>query len=278
MYANADKVKPGQVDPLRLDQKVEVNAEVFVANGRLSESLGDTEKAMQNYAKALKKEPNNAEALGNIARIHFRQGNHKKAAEYFSKAVKAKPEDAGLRNDLGLTLSKLSKRDEAIRSLKLALELSPGTSRYANNLASVQYEAGDHDGAYEVLKSSNKPAVAHFNMAFLAQKHGHIVDAKKHLNEAIVVAKKADDSASKQAVERSKQMLAKLNGSTDPTTRIARADVAPKAGNDVKPASGNSTADKTEVKATSSIEVKDKVADPAAPPSGPFVMPPGLAP
>ena len=209
----APEPESSDVDPLRLDHKVDVNAEVFVANGRLWESTGNTAKALENYSKALEKEPNNPEALANIARIHYRDENYPKAAEFFSKASAQQPDNAGLYNDLGLTMSKMGNHSQASNMLTKALELAPGTSRYANNLASVKYELGDQSGAFEVLKSNNKPAVAHFNMAFLSQKHGHLNETKKHLGQAMQYeGESASDSAVKQAVDRSRQMLAKLEG------------------------------------------------------------------
>ena len=210
------------VDPLRLDRKVDVNAEVFVANGRLWESTGNTEKAMENYSKALEKEPNNPEALANIARIHYRDENYTKAAEFFSKATSQQPENAGLYNDLGLTMSKMGQHAQASTMLSKALELAPGTSRYANNLASVRYELGDHSGAFKVLEQNNKPAVAHFNMAFLSKKHGNLADTKKHLAQAMTFeSESAKDSAVKQAVDRSRQMLAQIDGAQNPMSHIA---------------------------------------------------------
>ncbi|MCA9138534.1 MAG: tetratricopeptide repeat protein, partial [Planctomycetales bacterium] len=106
-FGSSDKPDPSvqegdETDPTSLAHKAEVTPEVFVANGRLWESTGNFEKAMESYAKALELRPNDPAALSNIARLHFRQNNHVKAAEYFGQAIKQKPDDAGLYNDLGL--------------------------------------------------------------------------------------------------------------------------------------------------------------------------------
>ena len=207
------------VDPLRLDRKAVVTAEVLVANGRLWESTGNLQKAMENYTKALETEPSYPDALTNIARLHYRQGNHQQAADFFGRAIKQKPNDAGLYNDLGLTLSKLNNHAAADQTLTKALQLAPGTSRYANNLASVKFESGNKPGAYEVLAKNNKPAIAHFNMAYLYYKHGEMGDAQKHLSEVIKFEPAAGtDSSIKLAIDRSRQMLAQI---TTPTGNIA---------------------------------------------------------
>ena len=213
----------GSTDPLSLNNKPEkVGAEVFVANGQLWESTGDLGKAMESYTKALESEPNDPPALTCIARLHFRQGNHKLAVEFFQRAIAQTPQDAGLHNDLGLTLSKLGDYAGATQSLKKALELSPGTSRYANNLASVHFDAGDVDASYQVLAKNNKPAVAHFNMAYLHFKNGHMSKAKTHLTAALQSEPlSATDPAIARAVSRSRDMLTQIEASMAPIAQAA---------------------------------------------------------
>ena len=245
-FAGGDKTDPAlegvdTTDPTSLAHKAEVTPEVFVANGRLWESTGNFEKAMESYAKALEKRPNDPDALANIARLHFRQNNHVKAAEYFNKAAKEKPGDAGIHNDLGLTYSKLGNHGAAAKSIERALELAPGSSRYANNLASVKFEAGDATGALEVLVKNNKPAVAHFNMAYLHFKHGQAAESGRHLNQALAYAPDAEnDPATKRAVERSRELLAQIGSvpGIQPGIQPGTAVAAAKPTATVQPVSG----------------------------------------
>ncbi len=219
-----DEVPQGsEPDPLRLDNMPQsVSPEVFVANGQLWESTGNFPKAMESYVKALESEPNNAPALTSIARLHFRQGNHQKAIEFFQKAISANPKDAGLHNDLGLTFSKIGNHAAAAQCLETALQISPGTSRYANNLASVKFESGDTNSAYKVLADNNKAAVAHFNMAYLHFKKGQLGEARNHLGHAVQFESQAgEDAAVKRAVDRSRDMLAQINGSISPIAQAA---------------------------------------------------------
>lgn len=199
-------------DPLRLDNKPDkVDPEVFVANGQLWESTGDLTKAMESYTKALESSPKHGPALASMARLHFRQNELPKAATQFQKAIEQSPNDAGLYNDLGLTLSKMGNHAGAVATLERALQLAPGTSRYANNLASVKFEAGDASAAMQVLAQNNKPAVAHFNMAYLHFKSGQMPQASAQLNEAIKFeSQAASDPAVGRAVERSREMLAQI--------------------------------------------------------------------
>lgn len=220
-------------DPLRLDRKTEISSAAFIANGRMWENTGKLDKAMTSYAQALEKSPGDPDALTLIARLHFRQGNHAKAAEFFDQAIKQKPDDAGLYNDLGITLSKLGNYSAATETLKRALELSPGTSRYANSLASVRFDAGDTDGAFEVLAKNNKPAVAHFNMAYLHYRKGQARQASDQLTRAMQYENKIPgDKATEQAITRSRELLAQLQGPMNvspaiPSTNTAIASTGP---------------------------------------------------
>lgn len=210
-------------DPLSLANKPEkISPDVFVANGQLWESTGDFAKAMESYTKALESQPHHGQALTSIARLHFRQGNHKQAVEYFQKAIAQTPNDAGLHNDLGLTLNKLGDSAGAVKSLEKALELAPGTSRYANNLASIKFESGDANAAFQVLATNNKPAVAHFNMAYLYFKGGQVNAARDHIGQVMTFESQAPaDPAVQRAVERSRDMLAQINAASAPVAQAA---------------------------------------------------------
>jgi tetratricopeptide (TPR) repeat protein len=211
--AVAKREAESDVDPLRLDRKTDVGPEVFVANGRLWESTGNRQKAMESYTKALEVKPNDAKALASIARLHHGGGDHAKAIEFFQKAIQQDPEESTLHNDLGLTYSKSGNNQAAVASLTTALKMDPGTSRYANNLATVKFDQGKSDEALSVLMENNKPAVAHYNMAYLFQERGQVDDAKKHLSEAVKYKNEGRvDSSIARAVNRSQEMLAKLEG------------------------------------------------------------------
>jgi Flp pilus assembly protein TadD len=214
-----------ETDPLSLSNKTEkVGADVYVANGQLWESSGDLTKALESYNQALESEPNNAPALASIARLHFRQGKYQEANQFFTRALTQSPQDAELHNDLALTRSKLNDVPGSVSSFNQALALSPGTSRYANNLATVHFESGDAASAYRVLAANNKPAVAHFNMAYLYYKSGRLDEAKRHLNSAVEFAPQGStDAIVQRAVDRSREMLTQIESGSGAATAVAQA-------------------------------------------------------
>lgn len=212
-------------DPLRLDNAPKsIGPEVFVTNGQVWEASGNLDKAMENYAKGLDREPNNAPALASVARLKFRQSLFEESSQYFKRATEAAPNDASLYNDWGLALSKLGQHGEAAQTIQKALAIAPRTSRYANNLAMVQYTAGQPQQALTTLKQHNKPAVAHFNMAYLEFNQGNYSAARTQLGEALKFEPQAEeDTAVRRAVERSRELLAKLDGPAKQIANVAQA-------------------------------------------------------
>lgn len=213
--------KLAENDPLLLENAPgSIGPEVFVANGQLWESTGNFERALENYSKALEREPANAPALASVARLKYRQDQFDHAVDYFQRAIAANPSEAGLYNDLGLAQSKLGRHDEAIAAIGKSLAIAPGTSRYANNLATVLFAAGREDEARKTLLANNKPAVAHYNMAYLHYNADHTDQALEELGQVLAIApEKSADSSSQRAVQKSKELFGKLGG---PATKIAQ--------------------------------------------------------
>ena len=69
-------------------------------------------------------------------------------------AIAASPQDAGLHHALGLALTRLKRREEALGELRRAAELDPGQARYAYVYAVGLHSAGHVDDAMAVLKVS----------------------------------------------------------------------------------------------------------------------------
>ncbi|WP_203329064.1 tetratricopeptide repeat protein [Candidatus Laterigemmans baculatus] len=209
-------------DPLLLQNRpTSVGPEVFIANGQLWETTGNFERAMENYAKALEKHPENAAALASIARLNARQNRFDQAIEYFERAIQAAPSEASLYHDMGLALSKQGRHEEALAAVGKALAIAPSTSRYSNSHAAILFTAGREEEARTELMKSNKPAVAHYNMAYLYYSNQKTSQALQELGKVLAMGPQADggDPASQQAFERSKELFDKLGG---PATQIAQ--------------------------------------------------------
>jgi tetratricopeptide (TPR) repeat protein len=69
-------------------------------------------------------------------------------------AIGASPQDAGLHHALGLALTRLKRREEALDELRRAAELDPERARYAYVYAVGLHSAGHVDDAMAALKAS----------------------------------------------------------------------------------------------------------------------------
>ena len=256
-------------DPLSLANKpASVGPEVYVANGRLWESTGDNTKAMESYGKALQSEPGNPDALASIARLHLRQGNQQQAVQYFQQAIVKAPEDALLYNELGLALNKAGDYPKAVAALEKSLELAPGTSKYANSLASVRFGGGDANAAYQVLLANNKAAIANYNMAYLLYSNGQVTGARGYLYQALQSQQEGvADPAVKLAVDRSRSLLTQIDAKIGPVAQAApQATIAQAPTGVTKPAAAfNPVQPTTQIGSPSGVPVQPAATTSATP-------------
>jgi Flp pilus assembly protein TadD len=119
---------------------------------RAFENEPDWDKAAKAYEAALVHYPNNAEALGNFARMRKEQYNATPDADpslleeglvHCDRAIAIEPNNTGLWNTRGVLLKKLNRLPEAVGAYEKALQLNPDHSATCENLGVVQVLAGD---------------------------------------------------------------------------------------------------------------------------------------
>lgn len=164
-----------------------LSPELYVMQGQLAESQGQSDKALESYKKAIEVEPNNTGALVSLARYYDRKNDSKQAIQYFQKAATVAPNDASVHNDLGLAYSKAGNVAAARDSLNKAISLDGKDVRYRNNLATVLVENGQADEAVKQLQQVLPPAVAHYNVAYLHFTKQNIPAAQQQLQAALQI-------------------------------------------------------------------------------------------
>lgn len=163
----------------------------YVTLGRIHDSAGQQDLALQEFQKALDLEPRNPEALQGMARtyeslgrvkeaetifkratvmrpdywdgynklaaFYFRQRNLKEAEAQFRRVLELTPDNAPVYSNLGVVLKQQEKVDEAATMFRKAIELNPTYSSY-NNLANLlfnQQRYSEAAGMYEKALSLN---------------------------------------------------------------------------------------------------------------------------
>lgn len=89
------------------------------------ENLGDCDKAKEFYLKVLALKPNQTTALLGLGVCSNTKGNYNEAIEYFKKIIKENEAFAAAYSQMGFSLFKLYKYDEAIATLNKALKIYP---------------------------------------------------------------------------------------------------------------------------------------------------------
>jgi tetratricopeptide (TPR) repeat protein len=180
--------KDGDLDPqtslASMPDKNSLGAEIWVANGQVFEMKGNYVAAMNEYTKALEKEPDNLAALQAVARLQLRQEQYDNAVASYQKVVKVGP-TAENYSELGSAQQKAGKLQDAQASLRQAVTLDSGVPRYRNNLAGVLVAMGRSDEAVAELQQIFPPAVANYNVAYLHYLNKNMAATQQHLQSAL---------------------------------------------------------------------------------------------
>jgi tetratricopeptide (TPR) repeat protein len=109
--------------------------------------LGEVDKAIAEYEKVLKINPQFPEALSNLGGQYFRKGDVKQAVAHFRRAVEVYPNFIQALSNLGAALNKQGKSKEALPHLKKALSLDPEFAIAYFNLGNAHFGVGNLDEA-----------------------------------------------------------------------------------------------------------------------------------
>jgi len=122
--------------------------------GNFYARLGRAADAEAEYRAALRLSGQFAPAAVHLAELYRLLGRDGDGEQVLRTAIAASPADAGLHHALGLALTRLKRRDEALAELRRASELDPKRARYAYVYAVGLYSAGKTGEAMALLKAS----------------------------------------------------------------------------------------------------------------------------
>ncbi len=177
-------------DPVSLATKAKPGVELHVAVARLYAESGKPAEAAEEYQKALRKAPHNLAVLLGYAQLKDRLGEPAEARRLYLQAVEAHPKEASAHNNLALFCAARGLLNESSLAFARAIQLQPKNPRYRNNFARLLVRMGRTKEAFEHLSAVHRPAVAHYNFAYLLEKHGQLQAAAQHF----AIALRADSS------------------------------------------------------------------------------------
>jgi tetratricopeptide (TPR) repeat protein len=104
--------------------------------GNVHAAQGDWEQAARSYRAALKRNPENSEAMNNLAYALVSLEKPREAMEWSARAVNAEPGNPVFKATLALALARTNERDKALALLDETLQaLSPGDHLYGEMTA-----------------------------------------------------------------------------------------------------------------------------------------------
>jgi Flp pilus assembly protein TadD len=122
----------------------------------------------------------------------FRGNDFASALSAFDAAVARRPDDPEALNNLGQTLVRLNRAEEAIPRYQLAVQLAPDKWAYRFNLARARGLVGDWAGAVEDYRGADRlfpdDHATLFNLALAMRKSGRSAEAVPILERAVALA------------------------------------------------------------------------------------------
>ncbi|MGC2162974.1 MAG: protein kinase [Silvibacterium sp.] len=115
----------------------------YVTLGRIHDSAGKHDLAVQEFQKALSLNARDASALAGLGRAYENAGRIADAEAAYQKAAALRPDDWDGYNNLGMFLQRQSKYADAIAQYKHALQLTPDNAQVLLNLGGVYVDSGD---------------------------------------------------------------------------------------------------------------------------------------
>lgn len=122
-------------------------AEVYITRGLSYGTLGQPDKARQDFVAAIDRADNPATAYFQLGQLAFEQGNIADAMVDWQRAIAANPNYAEAHYQLGVAQSKAADFAAALASFDRVLEVNPNWAEAYLERGNVRQHLEDHDGA-----------------------------------------------------------------------------------------------------------------------------------
>jgi len=168
-------------------------AEPYVTLGKIHNTAGQHDLAVQEFQRALSLNSRNSAALTGLARAIENAGQTPAAEAAFKKAVDLSPNDWDALNNLGAFYNRQHRYKEAISSYQQALQLAPDNAQLLLNIGAACINAGDPSSlkqAEQALVRSielHPSYAAYANLGMLYYGQHRFSDAANALNKALEI-------------------------------------------------------------------------------------------
>jgi tetratricopeptide (TPR) repeat protein len=136
--------------------------------------LSQLNAAKKNYEKAVKLNPQYAEAINNLGTVAYAQKSYRRATNHYKKALTLAPNSASMHSNLGTAWFARKKYDLAFTSYQKALELDPNVFEHRGSQGTLLQE-----------RTVAERSKFHYHLAKLYAKGGQNERAIQYLRKAL---------------------------------------------------------------------------------------------
>ena len=184
-YFNSERYKEAEILALSITEKFPNHPFGWKILGSILRKEGKLSEALFFNKKAVKLDPEDANAHNNLGNNLNDLSRLVEAEESYRQAIILNPNFAEAYNNLGNTLNSLQKPADAEENFKQAIILRPGFSESRYSLGLLSYEAADYEKAIEYFKGSDFKKSQHYllkcffrqdNKSFFYDQLDHLIE------------------------------------------------------------------------------------------------------
>jgi len=162
---------------------------VYVTLGRIHDSAGKHDLALEEFRHALSLNARDATAVAGMAHAYENAGRVADAETAYRKAADLQPDDWDGYNNLGEFFDRHAKYAEAIAQYQHALQLTPDNSEVWANLGSTYFDSGDPKSLDAAEKALNKSVALNPTYAAYANLGSVYMEQHRYVESAAATEK-----------------------------------------------------------------------------------------
>ena len=180
------------LDEFQLALAAHDHKDPHVLMARIYETHGRLDKAVEEFEKLRKLEPQSLEILLYTARLYSLMKMAENSVALLNEAVKMEPENDQLQHSLSLAYMAQGENVKAIATMRKALALNPQKDSYYFELGALMEKEGDYRGAIINMRHAIELNPLHSNahnfLGYIYALEGYDLDqALEHLKKALTI-------------------------------------------------------------------------------------------
>ena len=180
------------LDEFQLVLAADNHKDPHVLMARIYENQKRLDKAIEEFEKLRKLEPQSMDILRYSARLYHLNDDTKAAIDLLKQAIKMEPNNDQIYHSLALAYMSTKENDKAVESLEKALALNPQRDSYYFELGALKEKTGDFKGAIENMRRAIEINPLHSNahnfLGYIYALEGRDLDrALEHLKKALTI-------------------------------------------------------------------------------------------